>query len=119
MIKTFLVELEVRWNGKYLDNGGRQMEVIEWIQNWYHNNCDGDWEHMYGMKIYNVDNPGWAVEIELIDTKFEDKVFEKVQYDNGDEDWLLCFVKDGIFQGNGDSRKLKKILDIFRDWVEE
>lgn len=94
------------------------MEIIEWIQNWYQSNCDGDWEHMYGVKIYNVDNPGWGVEIELFDTSVEGKKFERIQYDNGDLDWIICFVKDGIFQGGGDAKKLKEILNIFKNWVE-
>lgn len=26
------------------------MEIIEWLENWYSQNCDGDWEHFYGVK---------------------------------------------------------------------
>jgi hypothetical protein len=94
------------------------MDILNWIQNWYKNQCDGSWEHTYGIRIENVDNPGWAVDIDLIETELENKKFNKVQYDHGDEDWLLCFVKEGKFQGNGDSDKLEKILLIFKEWVE-
>lgn len=95
------------------------MELLKWLQEWYKQNCDGDWEHMYGVKIYNVDNPGWAVDIELSGTKLENKEFEKIKYDYGDNDWLICLVKEGIFQGNGDSEKLLKILTIFKNWAED
>ena len=27
---------------------GDIMDIIVWIQNWYKNNYDGDWEHLYG-----------------------------------------------------------------------
>ena len=94
------------------------MDLLLWLQNWYINNCDGIWEHMYGVKIYNVDNPGWAIEIDLINTKLENKPFTKKQYDNGDEDWLLCYVKNGVFHGDGSSNKLIEILNVFKDWVE-
>ena len=95
------------------------MDILLWLQEWYHKQCDGDWEHMYGAKIYNVDNPGWAVEVDLHETDLEEKVFDRIQYDKGDEDWLLCFVENGVFQGNGDSLKLFRILEIFENWAEQ
>ncbi|WP_338708672.1 MULTISPECIES: Imm53 family immunity protein [Paenibacillus] len=39
------------------------MNTLKWLQNWYHENCNGDWEHSYDVKIDTVDNPGWSVEI--------------------------------------------------------
>ncbi len=94
------------------------MDILKWIQEWYKSNCDGDWEHMYGITISNIDNPGWRVEIELINTNEEDRKFKKIQFDNGDKDWILCYVNDNIFYGNGDSDKLIEILTIFKSWVE-
>ena len=95
------------------------MSLFNWLQNWYKNSCCKEEENLYGIRIYNVDNPGWAVEIDLKGTNVADKYFKKIQYDNGDEDWLLCFVRNGIFQGNGDGKKLNKIIYIFKEWVEE
>ncbi|OAX48412.1 hypothetical protein gpAD87_09590 [Paenibacillus sp. AD87] len=46
------------------------MNTLKWLQNWYLENCNGDWEHSYGVKIDTVDNPGWSVEIDLTDTYF-------------------------------------------------
>jgi len=34
----------------------------------YRGQCDGDWEHSYGVKIETLDNPGWLVTIDLTDT---------------------------------------------------
>lgn len=73
---------------------------------------------MFGIKVETIDNPGWMVHIDLEDTELENKNFEKIQYDNGDKDWLLCFLKGKIFFGTGDSQKLGKILTIFKEWVE-
>jgi hypothetical protein len=94
------------------------MNILNWIQNWYKNQCDGDWEHASGVKIDTIDNPGWSVEIDLIDTELENKTFNKIRYDYDDDDWLLCFVENGKFQGVGDSEKLEKILLIFKEWSE-
>jgi len=94
------------------------MDILCWLQNWYHSNCDGGWEHLYGVKILNTDNPGWSVTIDLEDTEMSDKLFEKVEYDNGDDDWFFCLVKNNAFKGAGDSHKLIKILEVFKNWVE-
>lgn len=94
------------------------MDIIEWLENWYSQNCNGDWEHVYGVKIENIDNPGWLVKIGLRDTALENKKFNKIQYDNGDADWLLCMVKEGAFHGAGDGHKLRTILGVFKNWAE-
>lgn len=94
------------------------MNIIEWMQNWYTSNCDGDWEHMYGFKIYNIDNPGWSVFVDLIDTSLEKKPFSVIKYDNDENDWIICTIKDGVFKGSGGSKKLEEILLIFKNWAE-
>lgn len=94
------------------------MEIIEWIQDWYKINCDGDWEHMYGVKIDTLDNPGWKVSIDLLDTTVEDKVFHTIQNYVDDTNWIHCMVKEGKFNGSGDPHKLYEILSTFKNWVE-
>jgi len=34
------------------------------ISEWYASKCDGDWEHMYGVRIETTDNPGWLAQID-------------------------------------------------------
>ena len=94
------------------------MDAIKWLQEWYKSNCDGDWEHLFGVQITTLDNPGWLIEIDLTDTDEEDKDFCKIKYDKGDDDWLLCYVKENVFYGNGDPDKFFKIIEIFKEWVE-
>ncbi|MBK0404959.1 immunity 53 family protein [Adhaeribacter sp. BT258] len=88
--------------------------LIERIQNWYKNNCNGDWEHEFGIKIGTLDNPGWAVTIELNNTSLEEgKIFK--QYEKAEDDWLSVKVEDKKFIGYGDPNKLHEILRIFLD----
>ena len=94
------------------------MEVLNWLQKWYISNCDGYWEHLYGVKIDTLDNPGWIVKIDLMDTPIEQKEFDKVTKYISDDNWIHCMVKDGVFDGGGDSNKLEEILLIFKNWVE-
>jgi hypothetical protein len=39
--------------------------VLVWLQGWYAAQCDGDWEHERGVKIETLDNPEWAIRIDL------------------------------------------------------
>ena len=48
------------------------MDSIQWLQSWYQEQCDNDWEHQYGIKIDSLDNPGWVVTIDLAGTPLED-----------------------------------------------
>ncbi len=93
-------------------------DYLEALQDWYHSNVDGDWEHSYGINIHNVDNPGWRVSIPIEETPVEGKPFEAVRWKNGDDDWLYCRVSDGHFIGDGGSRNLVDMIRIFIDWVD-
>jgi hypothetical protein len=86
------------------------------IQNWYQSQCDGDWEHVFGVTIDTLDNPGWHVTINLEDTNLEDKLFSEIKTDNSEEDWFICRVTDKKFEGAGDPQKLEKIVQIFLEW---
>jgi hypothetical protein len=54
------------------------LNILKWIQNWYLQNCDEDWEHCYGVNISTLDNPGWMVDIDLTNTSLENKEFRIV-----------------------------------------
>lgn len=97
--------------------GNVEVDILNWIQEWYKNQCDGDWEHMYGVKIDNIDNPGWMVTIDLLDTDLEDKEYVESNYDNEDGKWKLCMVRDGKFEGHGDPERLVELLEEFRKWA--
>lgn len=92
------------------------MNVLKQIIEWFKSNCDGDWEHSYGVMISTLDNPGWSVEIYLYGTELEDKVFDEISINNNENDWMFCTVKDYFFKGMGDPDKLEAILKAFAIW---
>ncbi|WP_316834546.1 immunity 53 family protein [Pedobacter nutrimenti] len=94
------------------------MEIIEWLSNWYKSNCDGDWEHQYGVKIDTLDNPGWSFEADLIDTAHEGKkIF--IESLNDDNDWYKVSSDGEKFTGAGDSGKLYFLINLFKKFIEE
>lgn len=95
------------------------MNALNWINEWFKSNCNGDWEHGYGITIETLDNPGWNVEIYLYDTELEGQPFKEIQFTNAEDDWLECKVENYFFRGMGDSNKLQQILEIFVAWAEK
>ena len=96
-----------------------ETDILLWLQQWYNNNCNGDWEHGYGIKIGNLDNPGWCVDIDLIDTKYENIEIAWVENKTSYQNWCDYHVKDKKFEGYGDPFKLQTILEKFREIIEE
>lgn len=94
------------------------MKELEWLERWYEKACDGDWEHLYGISIDTLDNPGWRVRVDLRETMCEDMCMNEIAQDNGEKDWLVCHIKNGVFEGYGDCCKLGTIIEIFRNCVE-
>jgi len=98
--------------------------MLEELENWYRAQCNGDWEHSYGVEISTLDNPGWIVKINLADTDLERRPFRELSYGTGvdskpiDEDWLVCKVENNIFHGAGGPSKLRELIRVFLDWAQ-
>jgi hypothetical protein len=90
---------------------------LEEFQAWYRSQCDGDWEHTYGIHIGTLDNPGWRVEIELAETELADRPFPPIEDLAPEEAWLDCRVANGKFIGHGGALMLERILRAFLDWT--
>jgi len=88
--------------------------MINWIQNWYKENCDGEWEHHQGIKVETLDNPGWNVEINFnfTNTKISNENWKV--YEFSENDWIGYSIIDNIFNASGDPLKLNVILKIFK-----
>jgi len=86
---------------------------IEWLMRWYGEQCNGDWEHSYGIRIETLDNPGWSLTIDLVDTDWEDLERPRVLVERTDADWYDHSVEEGTFKGAGG---VANLLDIVREF---
>ena len=93
--------------------------MLAWLQSWYTDQCDGEWEHRYGVRIETLDNPGWLIRIDLTGTDLEDVPFAEVVHHNpaSEFDWVECRVGDKEFHGAGGPHNLEELLRVFRDWA--
>lgn len=92
------------------------VDVFVRLEDWYAENCDGDWEHGAGVRINSLDNPGWSLAIDLAGTDLEGKAFEPVSVAKSEHDWYRCRVEDATFRGWGGARNLVHLLQLFLNW---
>lgn len=92
--------------------------LLNWLQNWYKTNCNGDWEHTYGIKIETLDNPGWSVVVDLKETNLEHLTREYTLIENSDDDWYALSITDSRFEASSDPSKLEFLLYKFKEIVE-
>jgi len=100
------------------------MNTIARLQTWYAQQCNGEWEHSFGISIQSCDNPGWWVKINLLGTPLQKQAFTEIaegvdgqRFALGSH-WLNCYIENGIWHGAGDATKLDLILEIFLTWAE-
>ncbi len=94
------------------------MSINQELAAWYHRQCDGTWEHTYGITIETLDNPGWRVKIDLVDTELTNHPFQTVERLEPELTWLRCWVADQSFHAAGGPEQLEEILHIFLDWAK-
>jgi hypothetical protein len=92
--------------------------ILDWLQGWFEAQSNGDWEHCFGIKIISS-NFGWSIVIDLEETECEGKPFAPREITGGEGDWYYCLVKNKQFEAACGSLNLSKVLQIFREWVQE
>lgn len=95
------------------------MAQLTRLNNWYACQCDGDWEHSYGVSLETLDNPGWLLQIDLTDTELEGRPFQAIHEGDSDNDanWMQCKVELGKFQAAGAISSLPAMLETFLSWA--
>lgn len=92
-------------------------DALGWLQRWYEQMCDGDWEHGKNVRIGTIDNPGWSLKINLADTNLEGLPFSPVKIDRTERDWVFAVVEDNEFRAHGGPLNLTEMIDVFRRWA--
>jgi hypothetical protein len=91
--------------------------LLQRLQNWYLQECNGDWEHSYGVKIETLDNPGWLVTIDLTETNWEQLRVARRSTERSENDWVQVEVSSGKFVGCGGPMNLEEVLTLFFELV--
>ena len=100
-------------------------EIVDWMQKWYYQYCDEDWEHSERFIIKTAEYPGWYFSMLFEGTHCEGKVFDPIEIKKSEHDWYHCYLKKGRceeedkFEGRGGPLNLIDILNVFREWAEK
>jgi immunity protein 53 of polymorphic toxin system len=100
---------------------------LEALQRWYLSQCNGDWEHTYGVDIGTLDNPGWTMAIHVAETELSGQPFERLEITRSETDWLVCWVgipelvtqtRAEAFQAACGPQNLAEVIGLFLRWAE-
>lgn len=86
---------------------------LQQLQSWYESQCDGDWEHSYGIEIETLDNPGWWLSVDLVDTQWAELTQARNIDRRTDSDWVQTEITDGKFIGAGGPENLSELIELF------
>jgi hypothetical protein len=91
---------------------------LMWLCEWFASQCDGDWEHEFGISIGTLDNPGWSLRIDLTRTALRDSAFPRVELE-GSGGWMRMWKDDSeaVLNGTCSPQLLPDLLSRFRGWA--
>lgn len=95
------------------------IDLIGRLQEWYAKECNGDWEHSYGISIETLDNPGWMISIDLSDTNWEDLSVERKIIERTESDWVQFEVSRRKFVASGGPANLGELIAIFLETIDK
>ena|ERR1700722_9749179 len=75
-------------------NVNHMTDELSWLQQWYLEQCDGEWEHAFGVSIDTIDNLGWSVTICVEGTELASALFEPVKKAVSENNWVHCHVTE-------------------------
>ncbi|MGD0789207.1 MAG: immunity 53 family protein [Terracidiphilus sp.] len=94
------------------------MTSLARLQAWYFSQCNGDWEHSFGIGISTLDNPGWSVDINLNETSLEGREFQPLRIQRSENDWLFVSINQMKFKIDCGPSNLEEGLGLFCDWAD-
>lgn len=89
---------------------------------WYNRQCDGYWENRHGINLATLDNPGWILKVDLIDTDLQGRTMPELreglylESDHPDPDsptWIHCSIRENQFVAASDPSQLARLFALF------
>jgi hypothetical protein len=97
----------------------RSDRPLRWLQDWYADHCNGDWEHSFGVALDTLDNPGWSLVIDLAETELAGRTLTPLRIDRTETDWIWASIEDGRFCVRCGPGNLVEAIGLFRRWDQD
>ncbi|WP_083448670.1 Imm53 family immunity protein [Actinoplanes rectilineatus] len=93
-------------------------EGFGYVLRWYSEQCDGDWEHEFGIRLESLDNPGWNLRIDIGGTDLEGVLLAWFRRDYEVGRWMMAYSDGVVFEANCDPSSLYLAVDEFKRLVD-
>ncbi|MDR6197224.1 hypothetical protein QE357_004336 [Siphonobacter sp. BAB-5404] len=100
------------------DQDTKNINILQWLQEWYQSQCNGDWEHQYGISINTLDNLGWDLKIDIYNTELEGLEIDYQVVEVNENDWYGFKADRYKYEAFGDPTKLETLIKKFKEIVE-
>jgi hypothetical protein len=94
------------------------MANLQYLVDWYAAQCDGDWEHEFGVRLATLDNPGWDLQVDLVETDCEGHNLARSRRDLGEGRWITTASDGVVFDAGCDPSSLDVVVLAFKAFVE-
>ena len=94
-------------------------DAFEFLENWYAEQCNGDWEHEFGVEIGTLDNPGWRVKIDLDGTDWEGQILDRQVVERTKQDWFHIWSDGHQWEAACGPKNLMEVLGGFQMFVSQ
>lgn len=91
---------------------------VQYLLDWYANNCNGDWGHEYGIKISTIDNPGWLIQVNLSETDISGRVMEPCTWEPEHGRWVRSWSNGEEFNVVCDVHSFDVAIGEFQKFAE-
>jgi hypothetical protein len=91
---------------------------LRFLQSWYASQCDGEWEHEFGIKIATSDNPGWHVKVDVRETELEGVIVERSRRNLPGGGWLIAWSDGEVFHASCGPLSLGDVDALFETVAE-
>ena len=88
------------------------------LEAWYVGQCDGDWEHGFGVTIETLDNPGWTLKIDLSGTEWADVRMDRYEVHRSEHNWIIASIKGSKYESAGGPLNLREMISVFISFAE-
>lgn len=95
-------------------------DTLRRLCNWYAAQCDGEWEHHYGVTIGTLDNPGWQLTIDLnasIANRADRRISDRGGPEGDEAIWWNVWIEGNKFRAWCDPASLPVVIGMFFDQV--
>jgi hypothetical protein len=96
-----------------------ERDLLGELQRWYLAQCDGEWEHSYGVKIATLESRGWTLKVNLEGTGLASRSFRQPEIRRSSDDWVVCRRDSTQFHAYCGPPNLTEALACFLDWAAE